>query len=192
MAKRTPPEEQEYRPVNEQLARNVLTRRAHRSTLEPQIVEPPEQDRTLELAHPEDDEILPEKPAPEAQPATTLKVVRPKRGGRGNEQPKEPARAKRKEMVSEKRMLLSEGEDRLFEELVSDISRELRVKVKASNVLRACLTLLNHVQVELLKQCRRMDPPQRPRYDDPTSIQVFEEHLARLFDSAVRNTKSLD
>jgi hypothetical protein len=191
MAKRTPPEEQEYRPVNEQLARNVLTRRAHRSTPEPQIVESPEQDGTLETAHPGDDETLPE-PVSEAQSAAALKVLRSKRGGRGNEQPKEPTRAKRKEMVSEKRMLLSEDEDRLFEELVSGISRELRVKVKASNVLRACLTLLNHVQVELLKQCRRMDPPQRPRYDDPTSIQVFEEHLARLFDSAVRNTKSLD
>ncbi len=191
MAKRTPPEEQEYRPVNEQLARDVLNRRAHRSTPEPQIVEPPEQDGALEVAHPEDVETSPE-PASEARSAAALKVVRPRRGSRGNEQPKEPTRAKRKEMVSEKRMLLSEDEDRLFEELVSGISRELRVKVKASNVLRACLTLLNHVQVELLKQCRRMDPPQRPRYDDPTSIQVFEEHLARLFDSAVRNTKSLD
>lgn len=191
MAKRTPPEEQEYRPVNEQLARDVLTRRAHRSTPEPQIVEPPEQDGTLEATHHEDDETSPE-PASEARSAAALRVVRPRRGGRGNEQPKEPTRAKRKEMVSEKRMLLSEDEDRLFEELVSGISRELRVKVKASNVLRACLTLLNYVQDELLKQCRRMDPPQRPRYDDPTSIQVFEEHLARLFDSAVRNTKSLD
>ncbi len=191
MAKRTPPEEQEYRPVNEQLARDVLNRRAHRSTPEPQIVEPPEQDGTLEATHHEDDETSPE-PASEARSAAALKVVRPRRGGRGNEQPKEPTRAKRKEMVSEKRMLLSEDEDRLFEELVKGISYELRVKVKASNVLRACLTLLNHVQVELLKQCRRMEPPQRPRYDDPTSIQVFEEHLAHLFDSAVRNTKSLD
>lgn len=191
MAKRTPPEEQEYRPVNEHLARSVL---AHRARPVPRGEEPSEKDETPEPESTPEVEPLPERREAKPQTSPPLKVVRPRRdrGAKADEQAKEPARAKRKEMVAEKRMLLSESEDRLFEELVSGISRELRVKVKASNVLRACLTLLNHVQVELLKQCRRVDPPQRPRYDDPTSIQVFEEHLARLFDSAVRNTKSLD
>lgn len=191
MAKRTPPEEQEYRPVSEQLARSVL---AHRARPVPQDPGPASED---EAPEPEPTpEVEPISEEPEAKPAPTpLKVVRSPRRPRGaktSESAKEPTRPKRKEMRQEKRMLLSESEDRLFQELVSGISRELRVKVKESNVLRACLALLTHVQVELLKQCRRMEPPQRPRYEDPTSIRVFEEHLARLFDSAIRNTKSLD
>jgi len=191
MAKRTPPEEQEYRPVSEHLARSVL---AHRARPVPQSDEPSGAD---EAPGPEPTREVEPEAAPQdgkAQDAPTLKVLRPKKakGARGGEPAKEPVRAKRKEMTVEKRMMVSIDEDRLFEELVSGIRRELRVKANGSNVLRACVTLLFHVQDELLKQCRRMEPPQPPRKDDPTSIRVFEEHLARLFDSAIRNTKSLD
>jgi hypothetical protein len=190
MAKRTPPEEQEYRPVNEQLARSVL---GHRARPVAQDEESSRQDESPEPEASAEDEPLPDGREAKRQPTPPLKVVRPKRGRptKASEPTKEPVRAKRKEMTVEKRFMLTESENGLFEDLVIGIHRELRVKVNSSNLLRACLTLLNHVQVELLKQCRRMEPPQRPRNDDPTSIQVFEEHLARLFDSAVRNTKSL-
>jgi hypothetical protein len=95
-------------------------------------------------------------------------------------------------MTIEKRVMLSGSDSKLLDELVGGIKFELGVTVNASNVFRACLTLLDHVQDELLKQCRRVESPQRPRLDEPISIQVFEEHLARLFDTAVRNTRSLD
>lgn len=191
MAKRTPPEEQEYRPVNEHLARSVLS---HRPRPVPQVEPPATEDEVPEPEPKTEDEAPSEGPEARAQSTTRLKVVPAKRGRapKSSDPPREPVRAKRKEMTVEKRMMLSPEEDRLFEELVSGIRRELRVKANGSNVLRACVTLLFHMQDELLKQCRRMEPPQPPRKDDPTSIRVFEEHLARLFDSAVRNTKSLD
>lgn len=190
MAKQAPPEEREYRPVSEQLARSVLSHRARvapPNDEQPKPDEPPASEPT-----PED---KPEPEVPEAKPQTApLKVVHPKRGraSKASEPAREPVRAKRKEMTIERRMVVTPSENELFDELVRGIKRELRVTVNASNVLRACLTLLNHVQDELLKQCRRGAAPQAPRKDDPTSIQVFEEHLARLIDSAIRNTKSLD
>jgi hypothetical protein len=191
MAKRTPPEEQEYRPVNEQLARSVL---AHKARPVPQDEPPAKVDEPPAPEPPTEDEPPPEPPQARAQSTPSPKVVTAKRGRtpKATETPKEPVRAKRKEMTIERRMMLSPEEDRLLEELVSGIRTELRVKANGSNVLRACVTLLFHVQEEVLKQCRRMATPQPPRKDDPTSIRVFEEHLARLFDSAIRNTKSLD
>lgn len=192
MAKRTPPEEQEYRPVNERLARSVLS---HRAQLVVPSEEQPAEHEPEEPEPPTVDEREPE--LREATPSATppLKIARPKRGRatKASEPAKEPVRAKRKEMTIEKRMVVTASENELFEELVKGIKRELRVTVNASNVLRASLTLLFHVQDELLKQCRRVDPaPQPPRKDDPTSIQVFEEHLAQLIDSAIRNAKALD
>jgi hypothetical protein len=191
MAKRTPPEEQEYRPVNEQLARSVLS---HRARPAPQDEQPSEENEALEPEPTRELEAETDRRQAQAQDPPALKVVRPKkaRTAKASEPAKEPVKAKRKEMTIEKRMMVSPEEDRLFEELVGGIRRELRVKANGSNVLRACVTLLFHVQDEVLKQCRRMEPPQPPRKDDPTSIRVFEEHLARLFDSAIRNTKSLD
>jgi len=190
MAKRTPPEEQEYRPVSEQLARSVL---AHRARPVPEAEPPPEEDEA-----PEPEPTRESKPESDAsvakvQEAPALKVVRPKktRGAKANEPVKEPVRAKRKEMTVERRMMLSFEEDRLFEELVNALRGELRVKANGSNVLRACVSLLFHIQDELFKQCRRLEPPQSPQKNDPTSIRVFEEHLARIIDSAVRNTKSI-
>jgi hypothetical protein len=104
----------------------------------------------------------------------------------------EAAPTARRKLVREKRMLLTESENELFEDLVRTISTELKVKVKESNVLRACLSLLLHVEGELAKQCRRSGAVKRPRNDKPAEIAAFEEYLARIFDSAIRNTKKLD
>jgi hypothetical protein len=191
MGKRTPPSTEDYRPVSEQLARSVLSHR-RQSTID----EGGERSEPLEAplpVRPMANEPSPEpsKPSEESPP---LKVLSGRRSkiAKGNKPSKEAVRAKRKEMTREKRMLLTANEDELFQELVTCISSGLRVTVKSSNVLRACLTLLLHVQDELLKQCRRMEPLQRPRYDDPTSIVAFEEELARIFDSAIRNARSLE
>jgi hypothetical protein len=189
MAKRTPPGQEEYRPLNQQRVQSVLGHKApvHEPNPDSETVE------ALPPAPPERDEPAPgSAEQPENTPQLTVVSGGRKKTTRTSEPQKEPVRANRKELSREKRMLLSESEEQLFEELVSGISKHLRVKVKSSNVLRACLSLLLHVQGELLKQCARMQPPQRPRYDEPTSIAVFEEELARIFDSAIRNTKSLD
>jgi hypothetical protein len=116
-----------------------------------------------------------------------------KKTTKGNEPPREPIRAKRKDLVKELRMLLTEAENELFNELVTGIGKDLKITIRGSNVLRACLTLLLNAQDELRKQCKRVEGPlQRPRYNEPTTIVAFEEELARIFDSAIRNTKSLD
>ena len=89
-------------------------------------------------------------------------------------------------------MLLTEQEEELFQEFVGNISKNLGVKVNTSNLLRASLALLLHSERELLKQCRRVDymRKKRPRNDQPTEIATFEENLARLFDSAIRNSEA--
>ncbi|MGZ4853466.1 MAG: hypothetical protein ACXV3D_09825 [Halobacteriota archaeon] len=186
MAKRVPPDREEYRPVNEQLVRAALHRNGtndeddgqpRAAIVEPQPVVTQQADETPRSAPPERVEEV----TPNSTEAT------PSKG--------EPVRAKRRDLVCEKRMLLTKKEDGRFEELVSGISQELGTKVKASNVLRACLTLLVNVEGELRKQCRRVGKDgmaKRPRYDEPTEIVAFEDHLARIFDTAIRNAKSYD
>lgn len=191
MAKRTPPSTEDYRPVNEQLARSVLSHRRQPATDGDGERGGPLEAHTV--APPMTDEPSPEPPKPsEESPPLAVLGGRRRKLAKANKPSKEAVRAKRKELVREKRMLLTASEEELFQELVGGISSGLRVTVKSSNVLRACLTLLLHVQEELLKQCRRMEPLQRPRYDDPTSIVAFEEELARIFDSAIRNARSLE
>jgi flagellar motor protein MotB len=188
MAKRTPPNTEDYRPVNEQLARSVLSHRRQPTDENGERSEPLE---AHPPAPPMADEPSPEPSKPSEEPPQRKALSsRRRKAAKGNAPSKETVRAKRKELVREKRMLLTVSEDELFQGLVVGISSSLRVTVKSSNVLRACLTLLLHVQDELLKQCRRMEPLQRPRNDEPTSIVAFEEDLARIFDSAIRNTKS--
>lgn len=190
MAKRTPPNTEDYHPVNEQLARSVLS---HRRQPDDENADQSKSREARPPVPPTADESSPEpSKSPEEPPQLRVLSGRRRKVTKETGSPKEPVRAKRKELVREKRMLLTASEDELFEDLVRGITRDLRVTVKSSNVLRACLTLLLHVQEELFKQCRRMEPLQRPRYDDPTSIVAFEEELARIFDSAIRNTKSLE
>lgn len=189
MAKRTPPNTEDYRPVNEQLARSVLSHRRQPTDENGERSEPLE---ARPPAPPMADETPPEPSKPSEEPPQRKVLSGRRRKTAKRNAPSEAVRAKRKELVREKRMLLTASEDELFQDLVGSISSGLRVTVKSSNVLRACLTLLLHVQDELLKQCRRMEPLQRPRYDEPTSIVTFEEELARIFDSAIRNTKSLE
>jgi hypothetical protein len=108
------------------------------------------------------------------------------------EEAKKPLPSRRKTLVREKRMLLSLEEEEALEKLVTDMGKGLGLRVKTSNVLRACVALLFNVQDELSKQCHRTKFTKRPRYDEPASIANFEENIARLLDTAVRNTKSLD
>jgi hypothetical protein len=194
MGKRVPPDQQEYRPVNEQLARSVLNRQRSldEDNAQPRvrIVEreptpPPGADKIVGLTPPEDVE----RSTPEA---STSSRATPDCGATDK---REPIRSRRRDMVCEKRMLLTKKEDERFAELVSSISRELDTKVKESNLLRACLTLLVNVEGELRKQCRRVRQDgriKRPRYDQPTEIVAFEDHLARIFDTAIRNARSYD
>jgi hypothetical protein len=104
-----------------------------------------------------------------------------------------PEKPKRKDLIREKRILLTESEEEDIDLILTAISSKLGIRVKFSNVLRACLSLLFHVEPELRKQCKRYGKiGKRPSNNEPTEIATFEENLARIFDGAIRNTRSLD
>jgi hypothetical protein len=189
MAKRVPPDEKPFRPVDEQLARSVLLRRKI-GVVES---EPP----GLELAPSTDSQPIPPGETSEELKKPKLRVAE---NGESEESKEDEEQAeayafasRRKTLTREKRMLLTPQEEELFLEFVGNISKNLGVKVNTSNLLRASLALLLHAERELFKQCRRVDymRKKRPRNDHPTEIATFEENLARLFDSAIRNSKPL-
>lgn len=179
MAKRVAPEEKPYSPVQEALARDVLAKRpAH----------PPEDAKpALAVVEPADAEEHPPAPVAFPAPAPTPAAEAEDAGP-----PPAPRTAKKRDMAREKRMLLTRDEERELDRLIDEISHELGVRVKVSNVMRASVALLFNVREELTKQCRRAKFSKRPRNGDPTEIANFEENLARIFDSAVRNTRHRD
>jgi hypothetical protein len=193
MAKRTPPEQQDYRPVKEQLVRSVLSRRppppesvGSEATVVGPLGPPP---ALTELTREQSD--APPLVTSEAKPAARGDA--PRRGKNTRENDGQTEKSRRKDLTREKRILLTESEEEDIDLLLKAISSELGIRVKFSNVLRACLSLLFHVEPELRKQCKRYGKiGKRPSNNEPTEIAAFEENLARLFDGAVRNTRSLD
>jgi len=225
MAKRVAPEEQEYRPVNPDVVRDVMSRkgRPESGTVEGSnsgmiAVVPDGNAAAVAVVDepspaPPAPGMAPDVPAEDETPKTSPRrqVARDKQGDDADKAEERPEGASaeeqsdekqsddeqekpqvRKTFVREKRMLLTLEEEEALESLVSDMGKGLGVRLKTSNVLRACVALLFNVQDELSKQCRRTKFTKRPRYDEPTSIANFEENIARLLDTAVRNTKSLD
>jgi len=183
MAKRVAPEEKPYSPVQEALARDVLAKRPLRPAEDAKpalaVVEPAEAGD-----HPPAPAVTPVAfPAPAPTPAAEADDAGPEAA---------PRTAKKRDLTREKRMLLTRDEERELDRLIDEISDELGVRVKVSNVMRASVALLFNVREELTKQCRRAKFAKRPRNGDPTEIANFEENLARLFDSAVRNTRHRD
>lgn len=189
MPKRIAPDERPYSPVQEALARDVLTRHRDRPDAAPglAVVEGPTEREEEEAPIPgpqaEAAEVAKAPPAPVSFPSAPAPAAEP--------QPA-PRTAKKRDLTREKRMLLTREEERELDRLIEEISDELGVRVKVSNVMRASVTLLFNVREELAKQCRRAQFSKRPRNSEPTEIANFEENLARLFDSAVRNTRHRD
>src|SRR3954451_12467554 len=108
MAQRTPPGQEEYRPLNQQRVQSGLGHKApvHETNPDSQTVE------ALPPAPPERDEPAPNSSA-QTETTPQLKVVSGgrKKTTRTSEPQKEPIRANRKELSREKRMLLSESEE---------------------------------------------------------------------------------
>jgi hypothetical protein len=190
MAKRTPQDQQEYRPVKEELARSVLARRRIEPTASQPDVAVGAESNPPALAV----ESIEQSPTPE--PVLEAKAVRRTEAAAKDAKQKdaeaESTTPVRKDLVREKRMLLTVSEEQDLKNLVRDISDELGVSVNTSNVLRACLVILNHARDELRKQCRRHGKiAKRPRNNELTGIVVFEQTLAKILDGSIRNSKSL-
>lgn len=178
MAKRVPPDEKPYRPVDDALVRSVLN---------PEIPEEAEE------------------PAEAGAATATAQVVsfptrqvEPKRQEAPAPKGREPAKSRKEEnapepekLTREKRFLLTPTEDRELERLVADMASELGTPLKPSHVIRAMVTVLRHADEELIKQSRRVGPLKRPPNGDATALAAFEHYLAQLIESGIRNSKPL-
>lgn len=198
MPKRIAPDERPYSPVQEALARDVLTKHRDRPL---SVVAEPEDRAPVERVDADADPDADPDGSPIETPAQAqvkpakappAPVAFPAPADPGMESDTPPRTAKKRDLTREKRMLLTRDEERELDRLIEEISDELGVRVKVSNVMRASVTLLFNVREELAKQCRRAKFSKRPRNSEPTEIANFEENLARLFDSAVRNTRHRD
>lgn len=167
MARRVPPGEKPYRPVDDALVHSVLKHapRPAGSPPTPAVVK-----EGSASSGPVPLPLAPEPAAPDGQSlAATLE-----------------------KLCREKRLLLTPSEEREVERLVSDMAQHLNTPVKASHVLRATVTLLRHAGDELLRQSRRVGPVKRPPNNDALALANFEHLLARLIEVAVRNTRPLE
>jgi hypothetical protein len=170
MAKRVPPGEKVWNPVEDKLAQEAL---------QPEAVMPAQA----------------AAPAP-----STLRVVtnnghrepsptEPKSEAKGGE--KEETKEAEK-LCREKRVLLTESEEDTLERLVKDMGRRLGTPLKLSHVLRATTSLLLHSQEELLKQSEKVGRLKRPANNDPAGLATFEHNLARILDRAIRGSRVMD
>ncbi len=173
MAKRVPPDEKPYRPVDDALVRSVLNP-------QPML---PEEDQEADSTE------------PQPSPGTTAETGSPKvltlrsrKSEPGEERKRKPDLER---FTREKRFLLTPSEDKQLDRIVAEIAENLGTAIKPSHVIRAMTTLLWHASDELIKQSRRVGPLKRPPNGDTTALAAFEHYLSQLIDTALRNSKPL-
>jgi len=92
----------------------------------------------------------------------------------------------------EKRVLLSWDDERAIDQLSAELSGHCQTPVQFSNILRACVILLRHAQEAVAGQVRsqglNMD---RPAYNDPAAMAVFEHRLAQLIHAGLKDAARL-
>lgn len=173
MAKRVPPDEKPYRPVDDALVRSVLNP-------QPMLSEEDQESGSTE---------------PQPSPRTTAETGTPKvlTLPRRKSEPEEERERKPEpeRFTREKRFLLTPSEDKQIDRLVAEIAENLGTAIKPSHMIRAMTTLLCHASDELIKQSRRVGPIKRPPNGDTTALAAFEHYLSQLIDTAVRNSKPL-
>lgn len=176
MAKRVPPDEKPYRPLDDALVRSVLAPEARPGAAQP---------RAASQA-PGPTPVV----SPDAGQTPRQKILRlaERRGEVDQAVDEAPALEK---LSREKRVLLTATEDRELERLVADMAAGLGTALKASHVLRATVSLLDHAREELVKQSRKVGPLKRPPNNDPAALAAFEHYLAQVVEVAIRNTRPL-
>ena len=164
MAKRVSQDERPYRPVQEALVRAVMSQDV--------------QELGTETADPES-----EGPGTEPLDGTLAEA---------SEGHQAAAQLPAVEKLSrEKRVLLSPSEEREVEQVVARIAGELGTPVKLSHMLRAYMTLLIHAENEILQRARQSPPLRRPPNGDPVALASFEQGLAHILSSALREAPTL-
>lgn len=173
MAKRVPPDEKPYRPVDDALVRSVLN---------PQPM----------LSHEDqesDSEETPLSTRPTAETIPPKVLTLPRRKSEPEEERERKPEPER--FTREKRFLLTPSEDKQLDRLVADVAEHLGTAIKPSHMIRAMTTLLCHASDELIKQSRRVGPIKRPPNGDTTALAAFEHYLSQLIETAIRNSKPL-
>jgi len=176
MGKRAPADEKPFNPVEAALVRSVLANE----------IPPPE----------------PPSPALSSAPLLTQLSPReqPKDEGKtdGVPHPKPLRRLQRQTLVPqpeklnrEKRVLLTQAEEREIERLVSRIAAEVSTPVKLSHLLRACVTMLRHAEDQIADHARRAGTLMRPSNGDPAALDEFEYRLAQILSAAFRDAERL-
>lgn len=173
MAKRVPPDEKPYRPVDDALVRSVLNP-------QPMISE---EDQEADSTEPQP------SPGTTAETSTSKVLTLPRRKSESEEERERKPEPER--FTREKRFLLTPSEDKQIDRLVAEIAENLGTAIKPSHMIRAMTTLLCHASDELIKQSRRVGPIKRPPNGDTTALAAFEHYLSQLIDTAVRNSKPL-
>lgn len=196
MAKRVAPDEKPYRPVDEALVRSVLSPPAaptgtaapppngNEPTPNGNGVAPPTDhmdasspavaSEWMPLASPlsaapwEPEGAVALSPAPQPEPAPALE-----------------------KLTREKRLLVTPSEDLDLERLVVDLTERLGTHVKLSHVFRATVTLLRRARPELLQESERVGPLKRPYNGDGAALIAFEQSLAQIIDTSLRNAGPL-
>ena len=91
----------------------------------------------------------------------------------------------------EKRVILSWEDEVAIEELLSQLSQDLRTPVKLSNALRSCVMLLRHAGEPIRRQAKKASAFSRPPNNDQTAIAYFEHRLAKLFHAGIKDSATL-
>lgn len=174
MAKRVSPEEKTWNPVEDRLAQETL-----RPTL------------SIETAT----GLTPaEAPSPAPAANRVVKIADHREPAQVERKAQEQAPKKEEaepaeKLTREKRMLLTESEEDMLEQLVKDMGKQLKTPLKLSHILRATTVLLMHSRDELLKQSEKAGGMKRPPNHDAAGLATFEHNLAQLIDRAIRGTR---
>ena len=88
----------------------------------------------------------------------------------------------------EKRVLLTRGEERDIERLVSRVAGEVATPVKLSHMLRASIFLMLHAEEELIERARKVTLT-RPGNGDAPQLAEFERGLTEVLSNALREAR---
>jgi hypothetical protein len=170
MAKRVPPEEKPYRPVDAALVGNVLAGPPPRPTVVPQA---PAEREVSAPAHDLRPLLTRRRPTGDESAGTT-------EGNPTDRVPKLVGSSRVERLSRMKRILLTPSEDRELERVVQTIGDELQTSLKFSHVMRACMSILRHAEQEIAIQAHRASPLRRPPNEDPIALAEFEHRLSQL------------
>ena len=89
------------------------------------------------------------------------------------------------------RVLMSKSEKGALEQLVDRLAKQADTPLKISHLLRACVLLLRHSGEALVEEARHGTRLVRPSNGNPLGIADFEQRVAQMVLTALRNSPPL-